>query len=136
MLLFSYTGILEKPNLPPSAPNVTYKLFMFGKASSGKTWTMNRLSGQEVSVFLISCYLMWKTKFITTVCNVRLQTSNGFRYGIDYAREYSRNIFSCVTMTVVITVVRVFITVFLRWLAWDISLVFSLSDNYSVCITA
>ncbi|XP_071529973.1 ciliogenesis and planar polarity effector 2-like isoform X3 [Panulirus ornatus] len=40
-------GILEKPNLPPSAPNVTYKLFMLGKASSGKTWTMNRLSGQE-----------------------------------------------------------------------------------------
>ncbi|XP_042234073.1 ciliogenesis and planar polarity effector 2-like [Homarus americanus] len=41
-------GILEKPNLPPSAPSVTYKIFMFGKASSGKTWTMNRLSGQEL----------------------------------------------------------------------------------------
>lgn len=45
-------GLLEKPNLPPAAPNVTYKLFMFGKASSGKTWTMNRLSGQEVSAFV------------------------------------------------------------------------------------
>lgn len=41
-------GLLEKPNLPPAAPNVTYKLFMFGKASSGKTWTMNRFSGQEL----------------------------------------------------------------------------------------
>ncbi|CAL4071997.1 unnamed protein product [Meganyctiphanes norvegica] len=41
-------GVLEKPNLPPSAPNVTYKLFMYGKAGSGKTWTMNRLAGQDV----------------------------------------------------------------------------------------
>ncbi|XP_064099090.1 ciliogenesis and planar polarity effector 2-like [Macrobrachium nipponense] len=74
-----FFGLLEKPNLPPSAPNVTYKLFMYGKVSSGKTWTMNRLSGQEVpshhieTVGIQCCHVFWPMKIGNRLILFRLE---------------------------------------------------------------
>ncbi|KAK4327241.1 hypothetical protein Pmani_002297 [Petrolisthes manimaculis] len=74
-----FFGLLEKPNLPPSAPSVSYKIFMFGKAGSGKTWTMNRLSGQDVpwqhteTLGIQCCTVYWPMKIGNRLILFRLE---------------------------------------------------------------
>lgn len=38
-------GILEKPSLPSSIEEVTYKIFMIGRSGVGKTSVITRLAG-------------------------------------------------------------------------------------------
>ena len=50
-LVFSFLGILEKPNVDPAYSEfktVKCKLFLVGKAGVGKTSTVTRLSGRDV----------------------------------------------------------------------------------------
>lgn len=42
---FSCSGILEKPSLPSSIEEVTYKIFMIGRPGVGKTSVIARLAG-------------------------------------------------------------------------------------------
>jgi len=45
-ILFSYIlGILEKPSLPSSIEEVTYKIFTIGRSGVGKTTVIARLAG-------------------------------------------------------------------------------------------
>ena len=55
-------GLLERPSLPPSAPQVCYKLFMYGKAGAGKTYVMNKLMGLEVKLLNIVFVSFFKYK--------------------------------------------------------------------------
>lgn len=46
-------GLLEAPSLPPQLPveNVSYKIFLTGKPAVGKTSTVAKLLGQEISSY-------------------------------------------------------------------------------------
>ncbi|KAG7209904.1 hypothetical protein KM043_011500 [Ampulex compressa] len=44
-----FYGILERPPLPPSIEEVTYKIFMIGRSGVGKTSVVSRLAGTTES---------------------------------------------------------------------------------------
>lgn len=93
-----FFGVLEKPNLPPSVPNVTYKIFLCGKTASGKTWTMNCLSGQEVpsqhvETIGVQCsHVFWPMKIGSRLILFRLELWDA---GEASTRQYSHILPAC-----------------------------------------
>lgn len=49
-------GLLERPSVPPSVPQVSFKLYVCGSSGSGKSYFVQRLAGTEVFLNAIFFY--------------------------------------------------------------------------------
>lgn len=48
-LFASFTGFLEKPNVPPLTKEICYKVFVYGSAAVGKTSLVKFLNNENCS---------------------------------------------------------------------------------------
>jgi GTPase SAR1 family protein len=78
--LLPFTGLLEKPNLPQSVEELSFKIFVSGKAGIGKTTTIARLAGTVCpssayveTVGIRETNVYWPTKIRDKIVLFKLQ---------------------------------------------------------------